>query len=241
MHNTTLQPVTIQALQYFLTIWRQDPAAQNNLEICSQSIFLWNPDDPNDTSDITTLVTTAVDPSSETIDTDTLLNTFLNEEPEIDPPPTITPPKPETTPDTEVYQKVQEELTQTLTPQSNTHPNPFIGGTWKDQLTKIIRQLEDKGRTRPKQIKVIEAYLYLGILIQKQIDERQQIRELLQASQGSRKTQDIWKGATRLQQIFSIRPKELLYQTRYFTVTHVVKFTDREYQSLIRNLQSKFL
>jgi len=61
MHNNTLQPITIQALQYFLTIWRQDPAAQNNLEICSSNIFLWNPNDPNDTSDITSLVNTAVD------------------------------------------------------------------------------------------------------------------------------------------------------------------------------------
>ena len=108
-------------------------------------------------------------------------------------------------------------------------------------MTKILRQLEDKGRTRPKQIKVLEAYLYLGILIQNQPNERQQIRELIQASQGSRKTQDIWKRAIRLQQIFSIRPKELLYQTRYFTITHIVKFTDKEYQSLIKNLQSKFL
>ncbi|CAG8646887.1 5225_t:CDS:1 [Ambispora leptoticha] len=103
MHNTTLQPVTIQALQYFLTIWRQDPAAQNNLEICSQNIFLWNPNDPNDTSDITTLVNTTVDLPSEPINMDTLLNTFLTEEPEINPTSTITSPEPETEPDTEVY------------------------------------------------------------------------------------------------------------------------------------------
>ncbi|CAG8706567.1 4663_t:CDS:2, partial [Ambispora leptoticha] len=128
---------------------------------------------PNDTSDITMLVNTAVDLLSQPINSDTLLDTFLTEEPEIDPTSTTTPPKPETEPDTEVYQKVRDELTQTLISQSNTHPNPFI------------------------------------------------------ASQGSRKTQDIWKEATRLQQIFSIRPKELLYQTRYFTVTHIVKFIDR--------------
>ncbi|CAG8686770.1 4383_t:CDS:1, partial [Ambispora leptoticha] len=89
----------------------QDPTAQNNLEICSQSIFLWNPNDPNDTNDITMLVNTVVDPSSEPINTDTLLDTFLTEEPEIDPTSTTTPPKPETEPDTEVYQKVQDELT----------------------------------------------------------------------------------------------------------------------------------
>ena len=144
-------------------------------------------------------------------------------------------------PETEVFQRVRDELLQPLTPLVHSHPNPFIGGTWKDQLTKILKQLEKTGWTRPKQIKVLEAYLYLGILIQNQPNERQQIRELIQASQGSRKAQDIWKGASRLQQIFSIRPKDLIYQTQYLTVTYIVKFTDKEYQSLIKNLQSKFL
>ncbi|CAG8714792.1 11918_t:CDS:1, partial [Ambispora leptoticha] len=105
MHNTILQPVTIQTLQYFLTIWRRDSATQNNLEICSQSIFLWNPNDPDDTSNITTLVNTTVDLSSEPIDMDTLLDTFLTKEPEINPTLITTLPELETEPNTEVYQK----------------------------------------------------------------------------------------------------------------------------------------
>ncbi|CAG8734402.1 8955_t:CDS:1, partial [Ambispora leptoticha] len=85
-----------------------------------------NSNNSNDTSDITMLVNTTVNLPSEPINTDTLLNTFLTEEPEIDSTLTTTPLEPETEPDTEVYQKVQDELTQTLTPQSDTHPNPFI-------------------------------------------------------------------------------------------------------------------
>ncbi|CAG8657064.1 4158_t:CDS:1, partial [Ambispora leptoticha] len=65
-----------------------------------------NPNDPNDTSDITILVNTALDLPSEPINTDTLLDTFLIKEPEIDSTLITTPPKPETKPDTEVYQKV---------------------------------------------------------------------------------------------------------------------------------------
>src|SRR5690242_18054970 len=85
MHNNTLQPITIQALQYFLTIWRQDPAAQNNLEICSSNIFLWNPNDPNNTSDITSLVNTAVDTPTNPDDIETLLDNILTEDPKIEP------------------------------------------------------------------------------------------------------------------------------------------------------------
>ncbi|CAG8761972.1 8821_t:CDS:1, partial [Ambispora leptoticha] len=64
-----------------------------------------NPNDPNDTSDITMLVNTAVDLLSEPINIDILLDTFLTEEPEINPTLTTTPPEPETRQDTEVYQK----------------------------------------------------------------------------------------------------------------------------------------
>src|SRR5690349_19189422 len=160
MHNNTLQPITIQALQYFLTIWRQDPAAQNNLEICSSNIFLWNPNNLNNTSDITSLVNTAVDTPTNPDDIETLLDNILTEEPEInstaiDLPHDTEPGEnpipdnatPNIEPETETYQRVQNELIQSLTPQSHNHPNPFLGGIWKDQLTKILHQLEDKGRT----------------------------------------------------------------------------------------------
>jgi len=40
MDKIVLQPATMQALQQFLSIWRQDPAAQYNLEICPQNTFL---------------------------------------------------------------------------------------------------------------------------------------------------------------------------------------------------------
>ncbi|CAG8815446.1 21348_t:CDS:2 [Cetraspora pellucida] len=38
MNTIILLPNTIQALQNFISIWRQDPAAQYNLEIFSQNL-----------------------------------------------------------------------------------------------------------------------------------------------------------------------------------------------------------
>ncbi|CAG8578495.1 2466_t:CDS:2, partial [Cetraspora pellucida] len=87
-----------------------------------------------ETSDITSLMNTSY---AEPIDID------LIKEPEID----------------KVYQKIQDELTQSLIPQPQSHPNPFIDGTWKDQLKKILNKLKDKDCVLKKQIKTIEAYL----------------------------------------------------------------------------------
>jgi len=53
MESTTLQPNTILALQNFLSIWRQDPAAQYNLGILSQNVILWDDQHPEQVIDIT--------------------------------------------------------------------------------------------------------------------------------------------------------------------------------------------
>jgi len=63
------------------------------------------------------------------------------------------------------YQETKEELMQPLDPQTQNHPNPFLNDTLETQLSKILQRLDDQGRARPKQVKLLETYLYLGILI----------------------------------------------------------------------------
>ena len=50
------QPETMQALQNFLTIWRQDPISQQTLTITTESVLVWNLLDPEQATDITSLI-----------------------------------------------------------------------------------------------------------------------------------------------------------------------------------------
>ena len=53
MEQITLQQETIQALQNFLTIWRQDPASQHVLEIYPNNhVMLWDITEPEKVIDI---------------------------------------------------------------------------------------------------------------------------------------------------------------------------------------------
>ena len=68
--------------------------------------------------------------------------------------------------------------------------------------------------------------------------KKTQIKEIIQKSQGERKTRDIWKGAERFQKIFTKRPKNLLYQTTYITITNIVKLTEKEFEDLLAKLKT---
>ena len=109
-----------QALQQFLTIWRQDPAAQYNLEICPQSILLWDPENPLDAKDLTSTIGTP----QETVEVNDYLETLFSEKVSKD----LTALSKERK-ETEKYKKVKEELIQDLLPQDRSHPNPFLEGT----------------------------------------------------------------------------------------------------------------
>ncbi|CAG8634224.1 42724_t:CDS:2 [Gigaspora margarita] len=163
MNQVTLQPATVQAIQDFHAIWRQDPAAQYDLSltltISSQNISLWN----LNCLPLTDITSQIYPPKP--IDMEAFSDNILTEEPEVDQIPSSTSVEEDT--ETEVYQKVRDELTQTLTPQSQSHPNPFIGGTWKDQLTKILKRLVDKGHNIVKLKRKLEkdlSPLYLHLL-----------------------------------------------------------------------------
>lgn len=53
MENSTLLSTTRIALQNFLQIWKQDPLAQQTLCISPQNIFICNPEEPDQITDIT--------------------------------------------------------------------------------------------------------------------------------------------------------------------------------------------
>jgi len=107
MESTTLQPNTILALRNFLSIWRQDPAAQYNLGIFSQNVILWDDQHPEQVIDIT--------PKEETeplVELNELLRPFdediealLSEEP---------------TEKSKTITSLLKDLTQTLNPQKAT-------------------------------------------------------------------------------------------------------------------------
>src|SRR6185437_9938789 len=113
MESTTLQPNTILALQNFLSIWRQYPAAQYNLGILSQNIILWNDQYPEQVIDVT--------PKGETeplVELNELLQPF-DEDIEALLFDKLTKKLKPITP-------LLKDLTQTLDPQKATRTNPFL-------------------------------------------------------------------------------------------------------------------
>lgn len=227
MESTILQPNTILALRNFLSIWRQDPAAQYNLGIFSQNVILWDDQNPEQVIDVT--------PKEETeplVELNELLRPFdediealLSEKP-IETPKAITP--------------LLKDLTQTLNPQKATRTNPFLQETWTAQVDKILQDLPKFKQSRRGQRQAIEAHYYLGTIIEKQTEHRDQIREQIRKIKGDRKTQDIWKGAQRIRKIFTICPKDLMYQTNYLSVTQVIKLKDEVYTALLEELEKEF-
>ena len=128
MESTTLQPNTILALQNFLTVWRQDPAAHHNLGISSQNVFIWDNQNPEQVIDVTPKED--VEPTNEL---DDLLRPFdENIEALLSTIPTEKP---------KAIAQILEDLTQTLNPRKTTRTNPFLRNTWTAQVDKILLEL----------------------------------------------------------------------------------------------------
>src|SRR5260363_330810 len=148
MESTTLQPNTILALRNFLSIWRQDPAAQYYLGISNQNVILWDAQNPEQVIDVT--LTEELDPSNELNellrpfdkDIEALLTSALTEKPK-------------------AIAKLFEDLTQTLNPQKTARTNPFLQETWTTQVDKILQELPKFKQSRRGQIQAIEAHYYL--------------------------------------------------------------------------------
>ena len=110
MNSVTLQPNTIQALQNFITIWRQDPAAQYHLGIFSQNIILWNEQTPDQVINITLqLEETALNKIDQLIGNldEPVNNVIPIPEKELDEPDPLA--------------KIKEDLMQSLEPQEVSH------------------------------------------------------------------------------------------------------------------------
>ena len=215
MEFIVLQPETIQALRNFITIWRQDPASQTNMEILPRNIILWNPQDPDHINDITTQV---FRPENLVEATDVQVDEEIDE---------IT--------------TIMKDLNQTIMPRTTPLINPYLGGTWKTQVDKMLHDLPIRGRDRKDQIKTLEVHFYLGALIQGSPIERTYIQDHIRKKKGDRKTKDIWRGADRIHKIFKIVPKDLLYQTQTITITQITKLTTGRFSQLIGRLEENFL
>jgi hypothetical protein len=225
MEHTTLQPNTIQALRYFLSIWKQDPASRYILGISNSNAFLWDNDQPEQCIEVT--------PQAEmqtTNEIDKLLGT-------IDTPDT-TPPLQVDTTENPLLSQLKEDLNQTLHPQEVSHVNPYIAADWKTQVDKILKSLPQHSKSRQNQITMIEAHFYLGSLLEKESLHQDQIKELIRKQKGDRRSRDIVKGAQRIHQLFSLRSKDLIYQTNYLAVTQIVKLTNEDFELLVNSLKS---
>ena len=227
MESTTLQPNTILALRNFLSIWRQDPAAQYHLGISSQNVILWDAQNPEQVIDVTP--TEEPDPSNE-------LNELLR--PFDEDIEALLAPAPSEKP--KAITQLLEDLTQTLNPQKAARTNPFLRETWTAQVDKILQELPKFKQSRRGQIQAIEAHYYLGTIIEKQTEHRTQIREQIRKIKGERKTQDIWKGAQRIRKIFTVCPKDLIHQTKHLSMTQIIKLKDEDYTLLIEELEKEF-
>ena len=222
MEQTTLQPNTVQALRHFLSIWKQDPASRYILGISNSNALLWDNDQPEQYIDITPQ---AEIPASNEIDE--LIGT-------LDTPETLTLSQPN---DASLLSRLKEDLNQILQPQEVSHTNPYAAPDWKTQVNRILKALPQHSKSRKDQITMIEAHFYLGLLLEKESLQQEQIKELIQKQKGDRKSRDIVKGAQRIYQLFSLRPKDLIYQTNYLAVTQIVKLKNEVFESLINSLR----
>lgn len=225
MEHTTLQPNTIQALRHFLSIWKQDPASRYILGISNTNALLWDNDQPdkyiNITSQMETQVSNEIDELLGTLDT---TETMPSLQVDITGNPVLT--------------QIKEDLNQTLYPQEISRTNPYAATDWKTQVDKILKALPQHSKSRKNQITMIEAHFYLGLLLEKESLQQDQIKEMIRKQKGDRRSRDIIKGAQRIYQLFSLRSKDLIYQTNYLAVTQIVKLTNEDFESLVDNLKS---
>jgi len=132
------------------------------------------------------------------------------------------------------------DVSQTIQPTTKSLTNPFIGGTWKTQVDKMLTQLATQGRTRKDLNQKIQTYYYLRKLLD-QYENPAIIRDFIEKKQGKRKAKDTWRGAYRTYRLFRICPKEVISQLQILTATQLIKLTDGEYHRLLDGCKLKFV
>src|SRR6201988_878068 len=139
----SLKPETVIALNNFLRIWKQDSASQKHLDISPQNIYLWNEQEPENAVDLNPLIDTSVEIN---------FDEFLQIETEV-PLTAEEATSAEVTTESENHPSINDltllinDLKQTPAPTTRTITNLFSGGTWKDQVNRILKFLSKPGRT----------------------------------------------------------------------------------------------
>src|SRR6185295_14068299 len=173
MESLKLPPETVIILNNFLQIWKQDPASKNHLDISPQNIFLWNDQELKKAINLNLIIEAPVEfnideflqiedlplPSVETQSTE--VTTKLNEDH-----------------DTDHLIQIINDLKQTPVPTTRSITNPFSGGTWKEQVNRILKFLSTSGRAQLNLNKKIEAYYYLEVIISNS-NELLEIKDLI--------------------------------------------------------------
>ncbi|CAG8818230.1 22351_t:CDS:1, partial [Dentiscutata erythropus] len=223
----SLKTETVIALNNFLKIWKQDPVSQKHLDISPQNIYLWNEEEPENVVNLNPFINTIVEINFDEflqIETEVLLTTEETTSAEV------------TTefknhPSINDLTLLVNDLKQTPVLTTRTITNSFSGGTWKDQVDRILKFLLSPGQTRVSLNKKIEAYYYLGLLISKSNDPLE-IKTFIQKAQSERKARNTWKGALRSYELLTLRPKKIIFQLRYTTATCIIKLPDQDYTQL---------
>ena len=257
MTTPTLQPQTLLALQNLFQIWKQDNIAQNNsLCITEQCIWLCDNNDITQTIDLTNLVTSFSELDSNNF-LDTLIDTELLEIDQLEvnnleevhssleledvEEETLSfqvTNQEDTTPAIEVplsgkLVKIVQDISHPSGPLTQTSTPPYTGITYQEKLQKILKKIKTRARNRPDQNKLLEAYYYLGNLIEKHPDAYEDIQSTIEKAQGERRARDTLKGAKRMKLLFSNRPLENISRTTYITHTMIVRLTEADFSQVL--------
>ena len=259
MTTPTLQPQTLLALQYLFQTWKQDNAAQNYaLWITSQCVWLCDNNDTTQTIDLTNVITSFLEP-----DSNNFLNTLedteqleinlpeVNDTEEINPnlelediqEEALTVPitnQEEVTPALlpEKLSKIIQDIIQPCGSLTQTSTPPYTGITYQEKLQKILKRIKTRTRNRQDQTKLLEAYYYLGNLIDKYPDAHEDIQSIIEKTQGERRARDTWKCARRMKLLFSNRPLENISRTTYITYTMITRLTDAELSQVLPQIRT---
>lgn len=245
MELPTPQPETLIALNNFLLKWKQDPASQYNLNIASHNVLLWDPLDATRNFDLMLLLDQSIEVNLDDFllpeEIEDTTNPILILESEIeDTTDLISALEPEIENLEDSITILLTDVSQTIQPMTKSLTNPFIGGTWKTQVDKMLTQLATQGRTRKDLNQKIQMYYYLGKLLD-QHENPAIIRDFIEKKQGKRKAKDTWRGACRTYRLFRICPKEVISQLQTLTATQLIKLTDGEYHRLLDGCKLKFV
>jgi hypothetical protein len=246
MENPVILPTTKTALQNFLRIWKQDPIAQQTLCIAPLHIFICNPEEPDQITDITIEI-------EEPNETDKILETsdeqIIQTEPitleEVLNEAEINWEEPQFADNTEQIlkenknskniQKLIDDLTQPLK-LTRSQTNPFLASTWQSQLEKIIDRLQENRKSKKGRMGLLEAHYYLGKLLHENILNHNQIQNKLEQTFGERRTRLLWTSAQRQWKLFTTCDKTRIYQNELISITKIMKLKEAEFSILLSSL-----